>query len=192
MANAWVEHVRSKATEMGISYGCALSMKEVKDSYVKTEKKKTGKKQVPEVVIPEKKRKKILPKNEIKDANVLVSLSQEAPKESSKKPRTFQLALQELMMKNKTASERAIMETYLEVVEKEFPWEKRTNQMEQMVQVISKKFRESDTKENRSKDVDLRDAVFDLIDEFKMKKRVDNAIKEFAMNYLEESGLIPA
>lgn len=192
MANAWVEHVKSKAKEMGISYGCALSMKEVKDSYVKPEKKKTGKKQVPEVVIPEKKRKKILPKTEIKDTNVLESLTQEATKESSKKPRTFQSALQELMMKNQTATERAIMRTYLKVVNKEFPWEKRSDQMEQMVQAISKKFRESDTKENRGKDADLSDAVFDLIDEFKARKRVDDAIEEFAMDYLEKSGLIPA
>ena len=40
MVNPWVEHVKRKAKELNTSYGCAITMKEVKDSYKKVEKKK--------------------------------------------------------------------------------------------------------------------------------------------------------
>jgi colicin import membrane protein len=33
MANPWVEHVKKKAKELNTTYGCAITMKEVKDSY---------------------------------------------------------------------------------------------------------------------------------------------------------------
>jgi len=41
MTNKWVEHVRQKARELGLTYGCAVSDPRVKSSYVPVAKKKT-------------------------------------------------------------------------------------------------------------------------------------------------------
>lgn len=38
MVNPWVEHVKKKAKELNTTYGCAITMKEVKDSYKKVER----------------------------------------------------------------------------------------------------------------------------------------------------------
>jgi len=44
MVNAWVEHVRSEAKRLNLSYGCAMTQQEVKDNY---KKKKAGGKSAP-------------------------------------------------------------------------------------------------------------------------------------------------
>jgi len=40
MVNPWVEHVKKKAKELNTSYACAITLKEVKDSYTKKPKPK--------------------------------------------------------------------------------------------------------------------------------------------------------
>jgi hypothetical protein len=45
MPNAWVEHIKKYAKDNNVSYGCALSMPDCKESY-KNKKKRTKNKRI--------------------------------------------------------------------------------------------------------------------------------------------------
>ena len=179
MPNPWVEHVKRKAQEFGLSYGCAISDARVKESYVRPEKKTKAKAKakstpastpVPEVksfegTLPEKKMKKILPKTE-----------------------TFDEAIDKVMKKNLDATEDFIMRSFVGIVNEDFPWETRSEKLEQMYQVINKKVKSK--KQDRGKYQDLRDEIFDVIDKFKVNKTVDTVMDQYALKYLINSGML--
>jgi hypothetical protein len=67
MANKWVEHVRQKAQELGLTYGCAVSDPRVKSSYVSVAKKPTKKQRTEELVQQHYKRKEEKKQQEERD-----------------------------------------------------------------------------------------------------------------------------
>lgn len=72
MPNPWIEHVKKKALEFGISYPCAISDKRIKESYSKALTAKSKSKKVFETVLPEKKMKKIIDKDFFSEANKII------------------------------------------------------------------------------------------------------------------------